>query len=308
MPIEQSAPELERIVSLDQETEELGSGFGGNLAAEGPVWWKEGGYLLFSDIGNSRRLKWAPGEGVTVFQESTNGGNGMARDRQGRLVVCEDITRRVVRLEPDGSTTVLAYHYQGKRLNRPNDVVAKSDGSIFFTDPTSPTELGTGLDLDFSGVYRISPDIGNLTLMVRGFLGPNGLAFSPDESILYINDTRRRHIRAFTVQPSGALSLASDRVFCDLKGDRSGLPDGMKVDVEGNVYCGGPGGIWVMDPSGKHLGTIVHGQPLTTNMGWGDDDWQTMYYTTANFSAPNMSTLGRVRLKIPGIPVPRGPI
>ena len=197
MPIEQSAPELERIVSLDQETEELGTGFGGNLAAEGPVWWKEWGYVLFSDIGNSRRLKWAPGEGVTVFQESTNGGNGMTRDRQGRLVVCEDITRRVVRLEPDGSTTVLAYHYQGRRLNRPNDVVAKSDGSIFFTDPTSPTELGTGLDLDFSGVYRISPDIGNLTLVVRGFLGPNGLAFSPDESILYINDTRRRHIRAF---------------------------------------------------------------------------------------------------------------
>ena len=308
MPIEQVAPELERIVSLDQETEELGSGYGGDRAVEGPVWWKERGSLLFSDIGNSRRMKWAPGEGVTVFRESTNGGNGMTRDPQGRLIVCEDFTRRVVRFEPDESTTVLAYNYQGKLLNRPNDVVVKSDGSIYFSDINDLRLLGTGLDLDFNGVYRISPDIGNLTLVARDFLGPNGLAFSPDENILYINDTRRRHIRAFAVQPSGALSLASDRVFCDLRGDRPGIPDGMKVDMEGNVYCGGSGGIWVIDPSGKHLGTIVHGQPLTTNMAWGDDDWQTMYYTTADFSGPNKGTLGRVRLKIPGVPVPRGQV
>jgi gluconolactonase len=134
-------------------------------------------------------------------------------------------------------------------------------------------------------------------LLARDFVTPNGLAFSPDESILYINDSRRGHIRAFDMQPNGAVALASDRVFCTLKGDRPGVPDGMKVDVEGNVYCGGAGGIWIMSPSGRHLGTIVHGQPATTNLAWGGDDWRTLFFTTRN-------TLGRIQLKIPGIPVP----
>ena len=115
--------------------------------------------------------------------------------------------------------------------------------------------------------------------------------------MLYINDSRRAHIRAFDVQPNGSLALATDRVFCELKGDRSGVPDGMKVDVEGNMYCGGSGGIWVLDPSGKHLGTIVHGHGATTNLAWGDSDWQTIYFTTRN-------NLGSVRVKIPGVPVP----
>ena len=296
MPIEQFSGALERIVSLEQEVEWLGSGYGGESVAEGPVWWKEGGYLLFSDIGNNQRLKWMPGEGVSVFYEPTNNANGLTRDVQGRLIACEGGARRVTRLEPDGSITVLANSYQGRRLTRPNDVVAKSDGSIYFTDPGAP---GPDLDLDFAGVYRVSPDLGTLTLLVKDFVTPNGLAFSPDESILYINDSRRGHIRAFDIQPNGTLGLATDRVFCDLTGERPGVPDGMKVDVEGNVYCGGSGGVWVMDSSGNHLGIIAHGAPATTNMAWGDADWRTLYFTTRD-------SLGRIQLKIPGVPVPPG--
>ena len=272
----------------------MGSGYGGGSVAEGPIWWKEGGYLLFSDIGNNQRLKWAPGDGVSVFHEPTNNANGLTRDLQGRLIACEHGTRRVTRLEPDGSITVVAGSYQGRRLNRPNDVVVKSDGSIYFTDPGAPDP---NLDLDFPGVYRVSQDLGTLTLLIRDFVTPNGLAFSQDESILFINDSRRGHIRAFEVQQNGTLALATDRVFADLRGERSGVPDGMKVDVEGNVYCGGSGGIWVLDASGNHLGTIVHGAPATTNMAWGGEDWKTMYFTTRD-------SLGRIHLRIPGVPVP----
>ena len=296
MPIEQAAGALERIVSLEQEVEWLGSGYGGGSVAEGPVWWKEGGFLLFSDIGNNQRLKWAPGEGASVFYEPTNNANGLTRDLQGRLIACEHGTRRVTRLEPDGSITVVANNYQGRRLNRPNDVVVKSDGSIYFTDPGAPDP---DLDLDYAGVYRVSPDLGTLTLLVKDFVTPNGLAFSTDESILFINDTRRGHIRAFDMQPNGTLALATDRVFADLRGDRPGIPDGMKVDVEGNVYCGGSGGIWVMDASGNNLGIIAHGAPATTNMAWGNEDWKTLYFTTRD-------SLGRIQLKIPGVPVPPG--
>jgi len=295
MAIEMVDPALERIVPKDEDVEELGSGYGGTAGpAEGPLWWKEEGYLLFSDIGQNRRMKYVPGEGVTVFQEDTNYANGLTRDLQGRLLACEHRTRRVTRKEPDGSLTVIAYNYRGVRLNRPNDVVVKSDGAIYFTDPGAPAPE---LDLDHTGVYRVAPDLGSITLLVKDFVTPNGLAFSPDESILYINDTRRRHIRAFDMQPNGTLNLGSDRVFCELKGERSGNPDGMKVDVEGNVYCRGAGGIWVIDRTGKHLGIIVHGQVSTTNVGWGGDDWKTLYFTARN-------TLGRIRLKVPGVPVP----
>ena len=157
--------------------------------------------------------------------------------------------------------------------------MVKSDGSIYFTNPGAPEP---GLDLDYSGVYMVSPDLGDITLLARDFLFPNGLAFSPDESVLYIDDSRRGHIRAFDVQPNGTLALGTDRVFADLRGDRPGVPDGLKVDVEGNVYCGGSGGVWVLDPDGNHLGTIVHGRDATTNVGFGGGDWKTLYITTWN--------------------------
>ena len=154
-------------------------------------------------------------------------------------------------------------------------------------------------DLTFAGVYRVTPDLGQMTLLIDDFVTPNGLAFSPDESVLYINDSRRGHIRAFDLLPNGLLAKQTDRVFVDLRGPESGNPDGMKVDQEGDVYCGGAGGLWIMDPTGKKLGRIVHGAPATTNLAFGGDDWKTLYFTSRNH-------LGCVGVKIPGIPVPVG--
>ena len=298
MPIVQHDPGLERLISTDQPIQELAGGFGGEFGpAEGPVWWQEGNYLLFSDIHNNRRMKWAEGEGVTLFSEPTGRANGLTRDPQGRLVAAEHDGRRVSRQEPDGSITVVANSFQGRPLNRPNDVVVKSDGSVYFTDPNAGMPVQTQFDLNFPGVYRVSPDLGNITLLARDFIGPNGLAFSSDESVLYVIDSRRGHLRAFDVLPNGTLALATSRVFSHNLGERPGIPDGMKVDVEGNVYVGGSGGIWVIDPSGKHLGTIDHGGPLTTNMCFGGGDWTTLFFTT-------WDKLYSVKLNAPGLPVP----
>ena len=296
--IEQFDPELERIVSPSEAIADLADGFGGPQGpAEGPLWWKEGGYLLFSDIHNNRRMKYEPGRGVSLFHEPTNRANGLTRDLKGRLLACEHDSRRVTRLAADGEVTVLANSFQGRPLNRPNDVVVKSDGAIYFTDPWTSPAAPQQWDLTFSGVYRLSPDLGTLTLLADDFIVPNGLAFSPDEKILYINDSRRGHIRAFEVAPNGTLARHSDRVFADLRGPDPGVPDGMKVDTEGNVYCGGSGGLWIMDPSGKKLGRIVHGASATTNLAFGGGDWKTLYFTSRNH-------LGAVQVKIPGIPVP----
>ncbi|HEX9871298.1 MAG TPA: SMP-30/gluconolactonase/LRE family protein [Candidatus Tectomicrobia bacterium] len=295
--IETLAPELEKLISPSEPIQELAEGFGGPLGpAEGPLWWKEGHYLLFSDIHHNRRMKYVPGQGVSVFQEPTNRANGLTRDLKGRLVACEHETRRVTRQELDGSLTVIANSFHGRRLNRPNDVVVKSDGCYYFTDPNAGI-VPEQWDLTFAGVYRLTPDLGTMSLLIDNFVQPNGLAFSPDESVLYINDSRRRHIRAFDLQPTGMLAKQTDRIFADLSGDEPGVPDGMKVDVEGNVYCGGAGGIWIMDPQGKKLGRIVHGKPATTNLAFGGDDWKTLYFTSRNH-------LGAVNVKIPGIPVP----
>jgi gluconolactonase len=253
--------------------------------------------LVFSDIHNNRRMKYEPGKGVSLLLEPTNRANGLTRDLQGRLVACEHDSRRVTRQELDGSITVIANSFQGRQLNRPNDVVVKSDGCIYFTDPWTSPNAAQQWDLTFSGVYRVTPDLGTLTLLVDDFIVPNGLAFSPDESVLYINDSRHGHIRAFDVAPNGTLAKASDRVFVDLRGAESGVPDGMKVDVEGNVYCGGAGGLWIIDPKGKKLGRVVHGAPATTNLAFGGADWKTLYFTSRNH-------LGAVNVKIAGIPVP----
>ena len=299
MPIEQHAPELARLISADAEiARHTPDDFGGdNGPAEGPVWWSDGGYLLFSDIHNNRRMKFVPGQGASVDHEPTNRANGLTRDLQGRLIACEHDSRRVTRTEPDGRITVVAASFQGRPLNRPNDVVVKSDGCIYFTDPWTLPTPATQFDLQHAGVYRVTPDLGSITLLVDDFVLPNGLAFSPDESVLYINDSRRGHIRAFDLNPNGSLARQSDRVFADLTGDAPGVPDGMKVDVEGNVYCGGSGGLWVMDPSGRKLGCVVHGASATTNLCFGGADWKTLYFTSRNH-------LGSVQTNIAGIPVP----
>jgi len=295
--IEALDPGLDAIIDKSQTIQELASGYGGDLGpAEGPLWWKEGGYLLFNDIHNSHRLKYTPGKGVTVDLEPTNRANGLTRDLQGRLVSCEHDTRRVTRRELDGSLTVIANSFQGHRLNRPNDVVVKSDGAIYFTDP------GAGIvaeewDLQYSGVYRVTADLGTRSLLSETFIQPNGIAFTPDERLLYVNDSRRRHIRAFELLPNGMLAKQTDTVFADLAGNEPGVPDGMKVDVAGNVYCGGSGGLYILNAQGKKLGRIVHGHPATTNIAFGGDDWKTLYFTSR-------SSLFSVNLKVAGVPVP----
>jgi gluconolactonase len=296
--IEKLDPALDNIVSASEPVRELAAGMGGPLGpVEGPVWWKEGGYLLFSDIQASKRMKYTPGQGVMLFQDKTNQANGLTRDLQGRLLACEHETRRVVRLELDGSITLIANSFQGQRLNRPNDVIVKSDGAIYFTDPMGFVPAHDQWDLTYAGVYRVSADRGTITLLAKDFVFPNGLAFSPDESVLYIDDSLRGHIRAFDLAPNGTLAMQTDRIFADLRGPESGVPDGMKVDIAGNVYCGGAGGIYILDPKGKKLGRIVHGYAETTNIAFGGDDWKTLYFT-------NRNTLGAVNLKISGLPVP----
>ena len=296
--IDQWAPELDKVIDPRAAIHDLADGFGGAQGpAEGPLWWAEGAYLLFSDIHNDRRMKYVPGQGASLFQEPTNRANGLTRDLQGRLLACEHDSRRVTRQELDGSLTVIANSFQGRRLNRPNDVVVKSDGCIYFTDPWTSPLAPEQWDLTFAGVYRVTPDLGTMTLLAADFVLPNGLAFSPDESVLYINDSRRKHIRAFDLSPNGTLARQTDRVFADLGGDEPGVPDGMKVDREGNVYCGGAGGIWIFDARGRKLGRIVHGAPATTNVAFGGADWKTLYFTSR-------SHLGAVDVKIPGVPVP----
>ena len=296
--IEQMVPELEKIISPSEPIHDLADGFGGPMGpAEGPLWWRESHHLLFSDIHNNRRMKYEPGRGASVILEPTNRANGLTRDLQGRLIACEHDSRRVTRQELDGSVTVVANSFQGRQLNRPNDVVVKSDGCIYFTDPWSSPAAPEQWDLTFSGVYRVTPDLGTMSLLISDFVVPNGLAFSPDEAVLYINDSRRGHIRAFDLMPNGTLAKQTDRIFVDLRGSEPGVPDGMKVDVEGNVYCGGAGGLWIMDPHGKKLGRVVHGAPATTNLAFGGDDWKTLYFTSRNH-------LGAVNVKIPGVPVP----
>ena len=289
--IERHHRDLDRIITPGTEIVELASGglvddLGGGASyrfgctLEGPAWVEDGGYLFFSDIGNDRRMKWAPGEGVSVLHQPTNHANGATLDAAGRIVACEHSARRVTRRDQDGTITVVADQWEGRRLSRPNDVVVSSGGAVYFTAPWWDFGSGDRREIEFNGVFRVSPDLATVAPVVRDFELPNGLCFSPDESVLYVNDTRRHHIRAFDVLPDGALDLGSDRIFAELGGDAPGAPDGMKVDVEGNLYCGGSGGLWILNPSGAHLGTIVHGAAQTTNLAFGGPDWKTLFFVS----------------------------
>ncbi|MEZ5709903.1 MAG: SMP-30/gluconolactonase/LRE family protein [Blastomonas sp.] len=307
MPIERLHPDIDAIVPPDADWELLGEGYGGPTGpAEGPVWIANGGYLLFSDIHNSRRMRWTPGTGVTIDRENTGNGNGQTLDPDGNLIVCHHFTRCVDSEAPDGTITMVADNYRGMKLNRPNDVVVKSDGAVYFTDPPPKipfTPADHPPEIDYAGVYRVSPDRQRINMIIRDLINPNGLCFSPDETVLYVNDSNRHRklIMAYDVEKDGTVDLGSARLFCDMRGDdRPGVPDGMKCDVAGNVYCTGPGGIWILDSKGTHLGIIlVDGR--ASNMNWGDADWRTLYFTGAR-------TLNRIRLANPGIPVPRGAV
>ena len=296
--IDQMDGALGNIIATNEPIRQLATGFGGDIGpAEGPLWMAEQRHLLFNDIHTARRMRYTPGQnGATVAMEKTNEANGITRDLQGRILSAEHLTRRVTRYEPDGSVTVIANSFGGKRLLRPNDVIVKSDGAIYFTDPGG-TAAPDQWDVTVSGVYRVSPDLGTMSLVVPDMTRPNGLAFSPDESILYVADSRRRHIRAYDMQPNGTTFLDTSRLLIDLGGPEPGTPDGIKVDVQGNIYAGGAGGLYIIDKAGKKLGRIVHGDPATTNVAFGGDDWKTLYFVSR-------STLYSVNVKIAGVPVP----
>ncbi|MFC1897747.1 SMP-30/gluconolactonase/LRE family protein [Chloroflexota bacterium] len=289
--IEEYDNEIWQIIPKQSILRQVATGFG---FTEGPIWC--GDHLIFSDIPQNRivRLRMlGQGPEVTTFRTPSGNSNGLTLDKSGRLIACEHSLRRVTHTETDGSISVLADCYQGRRLNSPNDVVVRSDGSIYFTDPPYGLDNFTAWkELDFNGVYRIAPD-GELLLLMDDFEKPNGLAFSPDESILYVNDSARKHVRAFDVKEDG--SLTKGRVLIEMEEPEPGGPDGMKVDSQGNIYCTGPGGIWVMAPGGKRLGRIAVPE-LPANFAWGDQDWKTLYITAR-------SSIYCLQLIIPGIAV-----
>ncbi len=264
---------------------------------EGPLWNTLENFLLFSDIPANAMKRWDATSGMSIYRAPSGKSNGLTYDKHGCLIACEHANRRVSRTTADGQVITIASHYQGKRLNSPNDVVVKSDGSIYFTDPpyglTSAYGVAAEKELDFQGVYRLAPDEDTLMLLIDDFDRPNGLCFSPDESILYINDTERMHVRAFDVQPDGAIT--NGRVFAEEEGD-NGKPDGMKVDIEGNVYLTGPGGIWVFAADGTHLGVILVPE-RTANLTWGGDDWKTLFITAT-------TSIYQIKCKVMGVVVP----
>jgi sugar lactone lactonase YvrE len=283
-----------QIIPDDSEILQVATGFG---FTEGPVWC--GNYLLFSDIPMNRiirlDLRWE-GPEVTTFRSPSGNPNGSTLDNNHRLINCEHSGRRVTLTEIDGTVKVLAASYEGGRLNSPNDVVFRSDGSIYFTDPPFGLRNGTECkEQPCNGVYRIAPN-GEITRLIDDFDRCNGLAFSPDESILYINDTFRKHIRAFDVDADGRLK--NGRIFIEMQGEEPGAPDGMKVDQAGNVYCTGPGGFWIINPEGKCLARVFPPE-FPSNMAWGDADWQTLYITAR-------TSVYRTRFLVPGIPVGSG--
>ena len=246
---------------------------GGFQFVEGPVW-RDGAGLLFSDIPANKVYQWTPGAGVSVFRNPSGNSNGLTFDAQGRLVMTQTGNRRVARVESTGEETVLAATYTGKKLNSPNDVVVKSDGSIFFSDPTFNIPAGQKAELGFSGIYRISP-YGPLQLLDASLNEPNGICFSPDETKLYVNNSSERVIYMWDVVNDS--TIANKRRFASM--NPVGYADGMKTDAAGNVFCSGPLGVWVFSPGGVVLDTIlVPGQ--TSNCNWGDASRKTLYITS----------------------------
>jgi gluconolactonase len=250
---------------------------------EGPVWSREG-FLLFSDVPNNRIRKLVPGERSTVFRDDSHGANGNTYDAQGRLYSCESKTRRVVRLDKKGNIEVLAEKWEGKRLNAPNDIVVRKDGNIYFTDPAFGDQADTR-ELSFYGVYHITPK-GVMSLIAKPAGRPNGIAFSPNGRILYVDNSDDRNVRAYDVDRNGEVS--NERVVVS---NIEGVPDGMKVDEKGNLYITAKG-IAVYTPEGKLLQTIDLSE-TPANCAFGDPDLQTLYITAR-------TSLYRIRLNVKG--------
>ena len=272
-----------------REAERLDTGFG---FTEGPLWHPDGHYY-FVDIRASALYRLTPGHKAELVRGDTGEGNGTTFDLSGRVVLCEGGNRRVTRMGGDGRVEVLMDRFEGKRLNRPNDVVCRSDGSIYFTDPGLRVPLDQR-ELPYAAVYRIAPD-GTITL-VADFEYPNGLAFSPDERRLYVANTRwAQYIHVLELDDAGAMRRR--RIFADMSSDETdGVPDGMKVDVEGRVYCTGPGGTWVFGPDGARLG-IIRTPEVPANLAFGGRDLRTLFFTAR-------TSVYTLRVKTPGQPHP----
>jgi gluconolactonase len=296
-------PALDAIVPQGLSIEKLADGF---IFTEGPVWVPDG-YLLFSDPNANTIYRWTPDGQVSVFRTKSGyagvdvaeygqpGSNGITLDAEGRVTIDEHGNRRVVRIEKNGAVTVLADRYQGKRLNSPNDLVYRSDGALFFTDP--PFGLPKAFqdprkELPFSGVYSLKD--GQLRLVARDLEGPNGIAFSPDERYLYVANWDEKKKVVMRYRANADATLDEGAVFFDMTSAPSeDALDGVKVDVRGNLYVSGPGGLWILSPEGKHLGTIV-GPEHPHNLAWGDADGRTLYLTA-------QTGLYRIRLNVPGV-------
>jgi gluconolactonase len=274
---------LASLVDENVEVRQLGTGF---TFTEGPIWNPKEQFLLFSDMPGDTRRRWDEGSGVQEVLSPSNKGNGMTLDADGRLIVCEHSTSSLVRMDADGKNTgreVLASHYEGKELNSPNDVCIKSDGSIWFSDPWYGRMPVFGVErervLGWQGVFRLPPGGGDPELVVEQdeFEQPNGLCFSPDESLLYINDTPKAWIKVYDVGSGGTLS--NGRMFFEGVGSgviEEGIPDGMKCDEQGNIWVTGPGGVWAISAGGEHLGTVRIPENVG-NLTWGGPDWHTLF-------------------------------
>jgi gluconolactonase len=315
-------PALDALISADAKVSLVKGGFG---FTEGTTWVQQGksGYLLFSDMPANVIFKMTPADGkVSLYLdhsgytgydiwnvgfEQTNGkdpsdprfrkffmigSDGLTLDRQGRVVIATWAGRSIARLEKDGTRTILADRYEGKRFGGPNDVVVKKNGTIYFTDQFGGLRLrekDPGIELP-AGVYMIKE--GKVTLLVKDFVNPNGLAFSSDEKIFYANDSTKKIVMRYEVQPDD--TVTNGRLFIDMSVDKApGVPDGMKADVEGNVYVSGPGGIWIVSPEGKHLGTILVPE-LVANLEFGDADYRTLYVAARE-------GIYKIRMNTPGI-------
>ena len=269
--LQADSPEFSKLISSDAKLEVLATGFG---FTEGPVW-DPHGFVYVSDEEINKIFRVYP-DGHKEELIALGDPDGNTYDAQQQLIDCASVLRAIIRIKPDGTYAVLAERYDGKRFNSPNDVVMGPDGAFYFTDPTSDLPKGQKQELDFQGVFRLDAN-GKVTLLTKELSQPNGLAFSPDGKRLYVDDSEKRSIHVYDFQFDG--TIRNGRIFGEEPGGKGdGVPDGMKVDRLGNVYVTGPQGIWVWNPAGHHLGTIVlPEQPA--NLAWGDSDLRTLYIT-----------------------------
>ena len=292
MTLETRDPRLAAVVGPEVRFEQIATGC---KFTEGPLW-HASGFLLWSDMPDDHMRRWSAKDGVSTFRKPCNMSNGLAWDREQRLLACEHASSQVTRTERDGRIVPIATHYQGKQLNSPNDIVCAADGGVYFTDPGYGRMEYYGVkrepELDFRGLYRVGADATSPVLLAKDFGQPNGLCFSLDGQRLFVNDTERQHIRAFDVSTHGALTGGT--VWAETRGEGAGAPDGMKIDSAGNLYCCGPGGIHVFDPSAKCLG-VIRVPEYTANMAFGDADLRSLYITAS-------TSVYRIRVATPGRP------